>query len=62
MHKIWTAQEAAFQWGITAAYVKTLINKGKVSGARLEIINGRSTWVMPPQVKPTRTNKPRPAV
>ena len=62
MKEYWTAQDAATEWGITAQSVKALINRNRVKDAELRIINGRSTWVMPPQEKPTRTNKSRPAV
>ena len=62
LKEFWTVQEAASEWNVTAQSVKALINRGRVANARLQIINGRSTWVMPPQEKPTRTNKPRPAV
>lgn len=54
MQEYWTAQIAAAKWGITAPSVKALISRGRVVGAKLKIIDGRSTWVMPPQEKPTR--------
>ena len=54
MQEYWTAQIAAAKWGITAPSVKALISRGRVVGAKLKIIDGRSTWVIPPQEKPTR--------
>ena len=54
MSENWTAQTAAAKWGITAQSVKLLIHRGRVPGAKLKIVNGRSTWVIPPQEKPTR--------
>lgn len=55
--EVWTTQVAAAKWGLTTQSVKLLINRGRVAGAKLTIINGRSTWIMPAQDKPTRKGK-----
>jgi len=57
MPEVWTAQEAAIKWGITAQSVKALIHRGRIPGAELRIIGGRSTWTIPPQERPTKREK-----
>lgn len=57
VQEFWTAQEAAIKWGITAQSVKALIHRGRIPGVELKIVDGRSTWIIPPQERPTRSTK-----
>jgi hypothetical protein len=50
----WTPTQAATDWGITTRAVRALCERGRVPGARQEIVNGRATWLIPPQPHPEK--------
>ena len=52
MPEQWTVTEAATSWGITPSAVRKLIGRGRVTGLKMEIIDGKATWTFPAQDKP----------
>lgn len=49
------ANDFAPLWGITAHEIARLCKSGRVPGARLEIVGGKATWMIP-----EGTQKPTP--
>ena len=52
MPERWTVAEAAAAWKITPSAVRKLIGRGRITGLKMEIIEGKATWTFPAQEKP----------